>query len=196
MPLTEYILKVGNLPLMKHLKIFAVIISVLIFSGCAAHIQETSKTANRAVGKTPQSVFLDITSSHSVSKSKSLSNSINELKALIAKDFNGSIVESGSAEQAPLSVEITIEHFRYVSGFGRFMVGVMAGDAELKLNVKLINTDTNEVVGESILDTRSEFIEGIFGATTSRQLEAVSKKVVSMIGTVEREGKTDNTANS
>ena len=42
----------------------------------------------------------------------------------------------------------------------------------------------------------TEFIEGIFGATTSRQLEAVSKKVVSMIGTVEREGKTDNTANS
>jgi len=78
-------------------------------------------------------------------------------------------------------VEITIEHFRYVSGFGRFMAGVMVGDAELMLNVKLVDLSTNQIVSESQLDTRSEFSEGIFGATTSRQLEAMSKKIVDII---------------
>lgn len=50
----------------------------------------------------------------------------------------------------------------------------MVGDAELKLSVKPSDLATNQTVSESQLDTRSQFSEGIFGATTSRQLKAMS----------------------
>ena len=132
-------------------------------------------------GAIPNSISVAISSSNSISKSRDLTKSITELNTLITTDYKGNLIPSNSSNQADISVEITIEHFRYVSGFGRFMAGVMVGDAELMLNVKLVDLSTNQIVSESQLDTRSEFSEGIFGATTSRQLEAMSKKIVDII---------------
>lgn len=132
-------------------------------------------------GAIPNSISVAISSSNSISKSRDLTKSITELNTLITTDYKGNLIPSNSSNQADLSVEITIEHFRYVSGFGRFMAGVMVGDAELMLNVKLVDLSTNQIVSESQLDTRSEFSEGIFGATTSRQLEAMSKNIVDII---------------
>ena len=131
----------------------------------------------------PNSITIDIVTSRTINKSKDLSKSIDELNKLITAKYKGNLIPNGTSEQADISVEITVEHFRYVSGFGRFMAGVMVGDAELKLSVKLKDLATNQIVSESQLDTRSQFSEGIFGATTSRQLEAMSKKIVSMINT-------------
>lgn len=104
-----------------------------------------------------------------------------ELNKLIAKEYQGDVLKGNTSDQAEVSVKITVEHFRYVSGFGRFMAGVMVGDAELKLNVQLLESMTKEVISESVFDTRSEFSEGIFGATTSRQLQALSKEIVNLI---------------
>lgn len=132
-------------------------------------------------GAIPNSISVAISSSNSISKSRDLTKSITELNTLITTDYKGNLIPSNSSNHADISVEITIEHFRYVSGFGRFMAGVMVGDAELMLNVKLVDLSTNQIVSESQLDTRSEFSEGIFGATTSRQLEAMSKKIVDII---------------
>ena len=61
------------------------------------------------------------------------------------------------------------------------MAGVMVGNAELRLRVKLKDLTTNKIMNESQLDTRSEFSEGIFGAITSRQLAAMAKNIVSII---------------
>ena len=165
------------------MKNFILIIFVCLITGCAANIKQSVKTSNTQQGTMPNSITLDIDTSGTITESKDLSKSIDELNKLIAAEYKGNLIPNGAPEQADISVEITVEHFRYVSGFGRFMAGVMVGDAELKLSVKLIDLTTNQIVSESQLDTRSQFSEGIFGATTSRQLEAMSKKIVSMINT-------------
>jgi hypothetical protein len=159
------------------------IIFVCFITGCAANIQHSFKTSNIQQGTMPDSITLDIVTASTITKNANLVKSIDELNKLIATEYKGHLIPRGASERADVSVEITVEHFRYVSGFGRFMAGVMVGDAELKLSVKLIDLATNKVVNESQLDTESQFSEGIFGATTSRQLEAMSKKIVSMIET-------------
>ena len=163
------------------MKNFILIIFVSLITGCAANIKQSVKTSNIQQGIAPNSIKLGISASNSITKNKDLVNSINELNKLISKEYKGNLLTDNSSDKADISVEVTIEHFRYVSGFGRFMAGVMVGDAELKLSVKLIDLTTNQIVSESQLDTRSEFSEGIFGATTSRQLEAISKEIVSII---------------
>ncbi|WCN09586.1 hypothetical protein [Marinomonas mediterranea] len=163
------------------MKNFFLIMMVCFMTGCAANVQQSVKTSNVQDGTMPDSIALDISASQSVSRSNDLSKSINELNQLISTDYKGSVMPKSSPNEADISVEITIEHFRYVSGFGRLMAGALIGNAELRLSVKLIDVATNEVVSESQLDTRSGFSEGLLGATTSRQLEAMSKKIVSII---------------
>lgn len=167
------------------MKNFILIIFLSLVAGCAANIKQSINTSNiqQSIQKStlPNSVKLDISTSRSIIKNKDLANSIIELNKLITKEYKGNLLLDSASDKADISVEITIEHFRYVSSFGRFMAGVMVGNAELKLSVKLIDLTTNKIVSESQLDTRSEFSEGIFGATTSRQLEAMSKKIVSII---------------
>lgn len=111
---------------------------------------------------------MDISSSKPLPKSRDLVNSIVELNNLIIKDSKGYISANKPLTQSGILVEVTIEHYRHVSGFGRFMAGVMVGDVELKFNIKLIDLATNKLVHDSKLDTSSEFGESIFGATTSR----------------------------
>jgi len=163
------------------MKKFILIIFLSLITGCAANIKQSVKTSNVQQAAIPSSIKLDIKTSNSIVKSTDLANSIVELNQQISKEYKGNLVPDSASDKADILVEITIEHFRYVSGFGRFMAGVMVGAAELKLNVKFIDVATNQIVNESLLDTTSEFNEGVFGATTSRQLEAMAKKIVSMI---------------
>jgi len=156
---------------------------VLFISGCAANIKEVVyKPINKDEKAQKAAVFLDISHAKYVSNSKDLTNSMNELGQLISKKLT--VVKNKS--KSDLAVNISIENFRYVSGFGRFMAGVMVGDAELKLKVKLIELSSGNIIGESVFDTESEFSEGIFGATTSRQLKAMAIKITEYINTSEK----------
>ena len=162
---------------------FKCIFLVLVISGCAANITEVvHNPINQKEKPLQNAVYLDVTHTESISKSKDLINSMDELELLISKKLN--VVKNKPV--SGLAVNITIENFRYVSGFGRFMAGVMVGDAELKLNVEIIDLSSGNDIGKSVLDTQSEFIEGIFGATTSRQLEAMAVKVTEYIKSSEK----------
>jgi hypothetical protein len=162
---------------------FKCIFLVLVISGCAANITEVvHNPINQKEKSLQNAVYLDVTHAESILKSKDLINSMGELELLISKKLN--VVKNKPV--SGLAVNISIENFRYVSGFGRFMAGVMVGDAELKLNVEIIELSSGNVIGKSVLDTQSEFSEGIFGATTSRQLEAMAVKVTEYIKSSEK----------
>jgi hypothetical protein len=164
-------------------KSFKCIFLVLCISGCAANVKEVvHNPINENEKSLKEAIYLDVTHAKYISKSKDLINSMDELEQLIAKSLN--VVKSKPA--SGVAVNISIENFRYVSGFGRFMAGVMVGDAELKLKVEVIDLSSGDVIGKSVLDTQSEFSEGIFGATTSRQLEAMAIKVTEYIKSSEK----------
>ncbi|MCP4947978.1 MAG: hypothetical protein GY923_10770 [Aestuariibacter sp.] len=156
---------------------------VLFISGCAANIKEVvHNPINEDEKAHKETVFLDISHAKYISNSKDLTNSMNELGELISKKLT--VVKNKS--NSDLAVDISIENFKYVSGFGRFMAGVMVGDAELKLKVKVTELSSGNIIGESVFDTQSKFSEGIFGATTSRQLEAMAIKITEYINSSEK----------
>ena len=163
------------------MKYFILTIFLLLIVDYAANITQSVKISNIQQSTLPTSVTLNMSTSNSISKDKDLINSIFELSNLISKQYKDDFLLDTASTKANFSVEIIIEHFRYVSGFGRFMAGVMVGNAELRLRVKLKDLTTNKIMNESQLDTRSEFSEGIFGAITSRQLAAMAKNIVSII---------------
>lgn len=166
---------------MKALIKIPLLICTLFLTGCAANIKEVIKDPIEHQELTSQKLFLDISASKYVAKSSDLNRSISELDQLIKKNYSGGISTLNSNAKSGLSVKVLIKHYRHVSGFGRFMAGVMVGDAELSLTVQILDLSTDQILGESILDTRSEFSEGVFGATTSRQLEAMSQKIINII---------------
>lgn len=149
--------------------------------GCAAQINEKTSIKSTEATATNASVLLEVQPIEIIDESKSLTKSIAELNKVISMKYSGSIVSTSENSKSEVLLKITIEQFRHVSGFGRFMAGAMVGDAVLKLNVKLIDLADKRVIHESTLDTQSSFGEGVFGATTSRQIEAMSEKIVDIL---------------
>jgi hypothetical protein len=167
---------------MRHFRNFTLLFFLLFLYGCAANIKEEvhkplSSDGNNAI----EQIYLDISHPKHVPTSTDLAKITTELKQLISGKYSGMTQDSSLSQLKPdngIGVYISIEHLKYVSGVERFMVGILAGDAELRLGVKLVELSSGDVIGESVLDTRSKKVEGIFGATTSRQLEAVAQKIV------------------
>ena len=159
-----------------------VIFLFLLLSGCAANVKEVIHNPVNKVDVAFKDVFyLDISHSKSIPKSKDLTSSIQTLNELISKKHNGSLTILSNVKDKVnngVQVNISIQNFRYVSGFGRFMAGVMVGDAALMIKIRMIEISSGKVIGESHFDTQSDFGDGIFGATTSRQLDAMAVKVV------------------
>lgn len=127
---------------MKDLILVAV---MCLLVGCAANINANLKQhSNSQQGAMPQSILLDISSSNMVSQSKDLTNSINALKQLITQEYKGKVFADTTLDhQADVAVDITIQHYRHVSGLGRFLTGIMVGDAELKLSIRIVDLETN-----------------------------------------------------
>ena len=76
-----------------------------------------------------------------------------------------------------ISLNLTIVQFRFVSSFERFMTGIILGDAVLRISAEVVDVSSGKTISKSIFDTESETIQGIFGATTPRQLDAISEAI-------------------
>lgn len=172
---------IRNQTLISEIIYILIVGSFVLLTGCAAQINEKTSFNSSEATTSKISILLEVQSLEKVEKSKSLSSSIAELKKMISMKYSGSIVSASEKPKSEALLKITIEQFRHVSGFGRFMAGAMVGDAVLKLNVKLIDLGGDRIIHESTLDTQSSFGEGIFGATTSRQIEAMSVKIVDIL---------------
>ena len=105
----------------------------------------------------------------------------NGIREELKKAMPSAHLVHGKAPEAGIKANLTIEDFRYVSGAARFMTGIMVGKARLQVRVELTDLSTGKKVGESAFGTSSNTSEGIFGGTTSRQLEAVAVSVATML---------------
>lgn len=95
---------------------FKCIFLALVISGCAANItQIVHNPINQKEKSLQNAVYLDLTHAESISKSKDLINSMDELGLLISKNLN--VVKNKPV--SGLAVNISIENFRYVLGVKR-----------------------------------------------------------------------------
>jgi hypothetical protein len=167
--------------------------SIILFvavlgTGCAAHVQETVSKQTTLRQEHTSNIYLSVSGQPAVVASDGYESSIEELLNVLSEKIKTAIpsarVENGDASVSHtqgLKAKLTIEDFRYVSGFGRFMTGIMVGKARLQVRVELIELGTNQKIGESSFGTSSQTKEGILGGTTSRQIEAVADSIVAMI---------------
>jgi hypothetical protein len=81
-----------------------------------------------------------------------------------------------------LEARLEITEFNYVDGAARVLVGILAGNAVLKVNMTLRDPASGKVVGEVAAGAASSAMQGIFAADTARQVEAIAKQLASKLG--------------
>lgn len=173
---------------MRLFRASVILFATILGAGCAAHVQETVSKPTTLRQENTSNIYLSISGQPSVVESDGYESSTEELRNVLSEKIKAAIpsarVENGDASVSHtqgLKAKLTIEDFRYVSGLSRFMTGIMVGKARLQVRVELIELGSDRKIGESSFGTSSQTSEGIFGGTTSRQIEAVADSIVAMI---------------
>lgn len=173
---------------MKGLAIALSVLATLAVTSCASRIQKREVPHAAIPLEKLRNIHLRITHNPQFSTSRGYSESMDELRLVLQEKIKSAIpdvhLETRDASPAlgpGFRVALTITDFRYVSGAVRFLTGVMSGNARLAVKVELSDLETNQKIAESHFGTSSSAKEGIFGGTTSRQIEAVSDSIMTMI---------------
>ena len=151
-------------------------------AGCASQISKTSNNSLEGTTRIPsQSETINIQTKYleHLNENRNIKKSTKELNKLVAENIRSinprNKITFDSKTESSISVNLSIEQFRYVSSVERFMTGIILGDAVLKVRVVIFDNETGKSISESFFDTESETMHGIFGATTPRQIEAMAK---------------------
>lgn len=174
---------------MKRLEIVLIAVITALIVGCAAQVQEIGSTAPATTTMRPGDViFGSITADPTVTSGSDYASSMDDLKSALSDRLpqvlpGRQLVFSTPAAgtNSGMKMEITVLDLDDLSGAGRFFTGIAAGHARLEVHVVLTDLRTGSKVGDAEFGTKSSNWEGIFGATTSRQIDAVADHVVDMI---------------
>lgn len=166
----------------------ALLLGLNVLAGCAPTVQEIRADPPVAAARADmQAITITITADTAVQGRDGFATSMDELYEAVRKRLvatrPGVAVSRGVPGNAAAGtrLDLTIEDFRYVSGAARFMVGVIAGNARLRVHVRLSDAQTGAPLGESVLGSTSSGKQGVLGPTTGRQIEAVAERVAAMI---------------
>jgi len=80
-------------------------------------------------------------------------------------------------------VRVKVNNFRYISQTTRFMVGVLAGNATMDVDVEYLELPSKKPLGSKKFNTSTSAWEGIFSAATPKQVQAVSAQIVKDVAT-------------
>lgn len=88
--------------------------------------------------------------------------------------------------QAPVStpavlVRMKVNDFRYVSQAKRYGLGVFSGNAHMDVEVEFIELPQGVSRGKRKYQTSSSAWQGVFSAMTPKQVEAVSKEILTEV---------------
>lgn len=172
------------------MKRILVIIGVALLAGCASEVNQTSSMSalappagTRVVAK--DNIILSIVPASGDSDYQqgmgelrsAITTRINNAKHNARVSYSNDPVTSGDGTL----VKVDVLSFKYVSAGGRFFGGILAGHAVLNVNVKITDIATGKVQADTVFDTESSNWNGIFGATTPRQIEAVADKIAELV---------------
>lgn len=161
-------------------------------AGCAATVKQSSlggapaTAVARASGEQARgAVAIVVTGSDSLrgnSDWASLTNDWQELVPDVATELHTSASyvasESALTSSQTMLVRIKVNDFRYMSTAKRFLMGVLAGNAYMDLDIEYVQLPSMQVVGSKKINTSSTAWEGIFSAVTPKQVYAVSRVVL------------------
>jgi len=174
-------------------KISALIFSALLITSCASKTKQTQQAqqeeqaaAQEAVVKKAEikTVYLKISRGSEINADGAYTTAEKELSDAIIKKLKVKIPRANViTTQKPASgieADIVITEFNYISGPTQMLA---APSNKAKLGAKLTLTDivTNKNIRNVEIGTSSKFSEGIFGGTSSAQIESLADKIVARI---------------
>ncbi|HVC29467.1 MAG TPA: DUF4410 domain-containing protein, partial [Gammaproteobacteria bacterium] len=166
-----------------------VTLAAILATGCAAVVQPSYQQPPTVVnpGKV---VYVSLSAAPDIkTDDEDYSNSMTEFKSELTQKFSESLPGTNLAFSPPPAgsnlgeqLNITVTDFNYVSGAGRFWGGIFAGHAKLQVHVVITDLKDGKQLDDASFGTSSSNGEGVFGATTSRQLDSVSSAIVRLFG--------------
>jgi hypothetical protein len=172
-----------------HLSTLAIAVAL---SGCAATVKQsslgsspTASVSKASAAQARGAVAIVLTASDELRQSSdwaSLTNDWQELVPDAASELHTSAnfiaSESALTSNQTMLVRVKVNDFRYMSTAKRFLMGVLAGNAYLDLDVEYVQLPGMQVLSTKKINTSSSAWEGIFSAVTPKQVYAVSRLVL------------------
>lgn len=161
----------------KHILLLVVMIMMGILSGCATTSKMT-KNGHRDAQDIPfldkaKGVYVNVTASHpDYAKERDILSD-----NLIVKMKEDGYIVSSSANDALQKIDVNIIYLKRVDPGARFILGVIAGFAEVNIIVKVSTPEKN---GQFNLDTSALDWTG-FAGTTEQTLAKVAERIAQTV---------------
>lgn len=160
---------------------------IIILAGCSATVErrDASFSPLELSPDAKKTAVLVITGSTLAMNSEDWPN--------LQETLRSAMLEAGKAANLPVKVAAqvpadltqpatiivaTVQDYRIVSGGSRLMLGSLIGNAFVEIDVSFLRAPEGKPAGERKYSTKSSGGHGIFGATTARQLQAISNEVI------------------
>ena len=160
-------------------KIFTVFL-VIILSGCSTTSNIKTEQQFTKSLKGYSSITIKI-----IADTEVMNNSdYNKVKENLLNSIGEKITPRTGLQYLPadnaadLSINVEVKSFVYTSQGARIMFGIMSGKAELNTDISLVENKTGKVLWKVHTDTSSKTSEGIFGGSTTTQIETLSDQII------------------
>ncbi|WP_434515513.1 hypothetical protein AB6Q56_01910 [Dechloromonas sp. ARDL1] len=179
----------------KPVAYFVAFLIIIGLYGCAAKVTKEEDSgmprAEKKLGLSPSAtnkvVFL-IDGNDSVKSGKHWELFLedwNSSMTAATAEANIGFMKIGSEEKIPSEVatlvRVTVNDYRYMAQWARYLVGVMAGNAFMDVTVEFLELPSHKQRGTRSYKTSTSGGQGIFSAASPKQIEAVSVEIVSEI---------------
>jgi hypothetical protein len=163
-------------------KLFTIFL-VFIISGCSTTSNIKTEQPFKKSLKGYSSITIKI-----IANSEAMNNpDYNKIKENLLSSIGEKITPKTGLQYSPadkaadLSINVEVKNFIYTSQGARIMFGIMSGKAVLNTDISLVENKTGEVLWKVHTDTSSKTTEGIFGGSTSSQIEALSDQIIKQL---------------
>lgn len=169
----------------------AVMLAATVLAGCAATVQRAPTDAAvpvRVPAQSSKNIVMNVTGSPTVVQSKDWEAFKGEWRSAMGSAATAAGARFSTQDGAPRPtsepgtlVVVDVNDYRYLTPGARFGLGVMTGNAYIDTKVRFVDLRTGAPLGERAYNTSSSAWQGIFSAMTDKQVQAISKEVISEI---------------
>jgi hypothetical protein len=174
----------GALIVMKH--VLTLLAVGLALTGCAATVQKSGQSAPTPVGaEAGKSIVLNMTGSTVATTASDWSEFKGFWRDACAQEAaaGGAVFSMQDGEPKPTGaagtlVVVDIADYRYVSTSARIWLGSMMGNSYINARVTFRDLKSGDVRTSETYDTKSSAWQGVYTATTFKQVRAMCHEIV------------------
>jgi len=175
------------------MKNLVLILSILFIASCTSKAKQTQQTQTEqaavkeaAVEKAEiKTIYLKISRGPDVNADGAYINAEKELNDAIIKKLRVKIPRANVITlQKPasgLQADVVVSEFNYISSPTQMLAAKPSDKAKLGAKLTLTDIATNKNIRNLEIGTSAKFSEGIFGGTSSAQIESLADKIVARI---------------